>query len=176
MAQKPEQYSNAPYPIFPIGLENLIKLQKSTLEVYARQTSSAINAFRMFCPMLPPTIFDAAQQGVAEIFRVQCQVLDSMTDKTKNYLEQSRGNPVIPDPAGITGLLRNSSDYFLAIHKSLVEVFANQLQNFANVARIQTADLTGGQSSNTRDALQSGVASIMEFQKNFWNLWLRPLR
>jgi len=78
MPGQPETSSYLPFATtFSFEFEKLIEIQKFTLDIYARQTTAAIDAVRMLFPMIPSPFFDAAQRGIIELLRMQMRTLDS---------------------------------------------------------------------------------------------------
>jgi len=152
-------------------VENLVDMQKFNLELFARHTTTAMDSIRRFFPMIPTAVMDAAQMGVAELFRMQIRVLDSIAGRGKEYLQDHDGHPASGQYDQITRLLSESADQFLAVHRKLVDIFVQQLQSFS--AAMGTANITSGVPiSFGAEAMQRNSEAIIEAQKRFWGFFL----
>lgn len=69
------------------GSVQFTEMQKAALELYARQTTAAIDCCKTAFPMIPSTFFDVAQSNIAGVVRMQMRMLDLISTQNKAYLK-----------------------------------------------------------------------------------------
>ncbi len=129
-ARGPQAAFFYPAPFFS-GLEQLLQIQKATLEMYARQTIAGIHMIQQLCPMIPAECVDTAERGIIDLLRIQTSTLDLIGSRIGAY-------PAFADGANVPQVLQDSANQCLAVHRKLLEIFTQQIQCFSAAFRWPT--------------------------------------
>jgi len=68
--------------------EQFTEMQKTALNLYARQTTAAIDCCRTLFPLIPSSFFDIAQSNVVGFVRMQMRMLDLISSQNRTYLKE----------------------------------------------------------------------------------------
>ena len=149
-------------------------MQKSALDLYAQQAASAIDSFKQLFPFAPSPLFDGALQGMGEFVRMQKQMLDLMLSQSTTLMDGMNARSASVQRGEMADLARHSTDYFVATYGKASDFAVQQNQMFTDAMKQQAFD-SGTPESNTVDMIQNGMNAIVEGQKKFWDLMLKPL-
>jgi len=147
------------------GLEKLAEIQKMTLDIYekyARETGDAAESLKQMFPVAPVPLFEMAEEAIRTFLQMQVNILDLMLNQTRVQVESIRTNGALDYERNIARLMRSSADCLLEMQEKAFGFFAQQNNTFA-------AEATGS-------AVQDGTDAIIQAQKKFWDVTLKPFK
>lgn len=146
-------------------MEKLAEIQKMTLdtyEKYARETGDAAASIKQIFPVAPVPLFEMAEEAIRAFLQMQVNILDLMLNQTRAQVESIRTNGALDYERNIARLMRSSADCLLEMQEKAFGFFVQQNNTFA-------AEATGS-------AVQDGTDAIIQAQKKFWDVTLKPFK
>jgi hypothetical protein len=155
------------------GLEKTAEIQKYTLDMYAQQSRSTVDATKQVFPMAPAPLFELAELAIREFLNVQVKILDLMLRQSAAYMETLRAHSGSEYDGGMAKLMSDTADCYMAMNKKAVDFITQQNQTLADDVRRQV-DGNAASNSNAAEAIQRGTEAIIQTQKRFWDVVLKP--
>jgi hypothetical protein len=149
------------------GLEKLAEIQKSALSIFTEMTRNSADAARPVLPALEP-LFEMAEQAIREFLQIQVRLLDLMLSQSAAQMDEAQAHPGMDYELEVATLMRNSTDCLLTMQKKALEFILHQ--NEALAAAIEEPGGNGDAASN------SDTSAIIEAQKKFWDVTLKPFK
>ena len=153
------------------GLEKLAEIQKSALAVYAEITQNSADSLKPVFPVTPVSLFEMAEQAIREFLQIQVRLLDLMLSQSAANREVVRSRPDMDFENEVARLMFDSTDRLLSMQKKAVEFITHQNQTLAAEMKPAT-DIE----DISNEAIQPDTAAIIEAQKKFWDVTLKPFK
>ncbi len=153
------------------GLEKLAEIQKSALAVYAEIAQDSADSLKPVFPTTPVSLFEMAEQAIREFLQIQVRLLDLMLSQSAANREAVRSQPDMDFEKEVARLMFDSTDCLLSMQKKAVEFITHQNQTLAAEMK-QATDIE----DISNDAIQPDTAAIIEAQKKFWDVTLKPFK
>lgn len=181
MAENPDLQSAAsgsltlPYLQFAAillnGLEKLAEIQKSALSIFTGMAKDSAESVKPVIPIAPMSLIEMAEQAIREFLQIQVRLLDLM-------LSQSTARPAaLQNHSGmdyeweVARLMRDSTDCLVTMQKKAVEFITHQNQTIADEIMQAENRSIGSDAPDVPD-----TSAIIEAQKKFWDVTLKPFR
>jgi len=124
--------------------------------------------------MTPPFFYEMAERGMDEFLKMQKRALDLVLNRSTAYMDVLRANPLPEDGGGIARLVRDSAEYFVSMHRNAADFAAEQTRNFCDTMKSEP-NAAETPVSNAADAIQRGTEAVVQAQKRFWEMMMKPL-
>jgi hypothetical protein len=186
----PQHIENAETPQFSFpmefatmlhkGFERFADIQKSALDMYARQAEDAGNFWKQAFPAAPAAtgtfIGDAAAQNVGRLIEVQKGVVDMMVKQSSAGVEALKERSAAASKAagGAAGLMRDVVDCSVATQKIMLD-FAAQQNKVVTDAMKQQPGAAGTPVFAAADAIKRSVDTAIETQRQVLDLAVKPM-
>jgi hypothetical protein len=178
-----EEKAEAQEMLFPIafatlyykGIEMLADFQKSTLDMYGRQTADAIKSFKQTFPAAPfgpgMVFVDVASQGLGRIIDMQKGMVDLMVRQSAVGIEglKQRNASASKAAGGVTNLVRDAANFSVATQKIALDFAAQQNRAVTDAVKRQ-AGVSGTPVSAAADSIQRGVNAMIETHKELLDI------
>lgn len=155
------------------GLEKLAEIQKSALSVYNDIAKNAADSIKPTVPLSTMSLYELSEQAIREFLQIQVRLLDLMLKQStakRGALQTSAGNDFEGD---IARLMLDSTDCLLNMQKKALEFITHQNETLAEDI-LQNG--SNGTQQNSNERMPPDTSAIIQAQKKFWEVTLKPFR
>jgi len=154
------------------GLEKLAEIQNSALAVYTNAVRDSADSIKPAIPASMPSLFDLAEQAIREFLQIQVRLLDLMLKQTAANRQALQTHSGGNFEGEVARLMFDSTDRLLNMQKQALELITNHNQAFAEDVLPQESN----GDSQPAEMLQPDTSAIIQAQKKFWDVTLKPFR
>jgi len=155
------------------GLEKLAEIQKSALAVYTDLARKSADALKPAIPVSTSSLFELAEQAIREFLQIQVRLLDLMLKQSTANRQALRTRSEEDFEGEVARLMFDSTDCLLNMQKKALEFITHQNQTLAAEVLQQGVN---GSSQDAAEIPGPNTSAIIEAQKKFWDVTLKPFR
>jgi hypothetical protein len=116
-----------------------------------------------------------ADQAIREFLQIQVRLLDLMLQQSTAPAAAVQSHSGMDYEWEVARLMRDSTDCLVTMQKKAVEFITHQNQTLAGEILLQ-AGKHNLEDLNGDDAIQPDTSAIIEAQKKFWDVTLKPFK
>lgn len=169
----PPATSSRSISIMQKSFEKFAEIQKSAFDVYEKHAKITMDTAKQVLASTPSPFFELAEQGMGEFLKMQRRTLDLALGQSTAYLDLICANSLSVDGSELNRLMHDSAEYFFSMQKKAADFATQQTQRFADNMKREAGN-TETPGSSAADAIRRGTEAVVQAQKGFWELMLKP--
>ena len=154
--------------LFKTGIERVAEIQKSALDLAAKQTTETVKACKKVLPKATPGVFvlELAEQSFKRFVDNNKKVVDLVVEQGTALMEATKRNTEFATKIAedVTTEAKQSVERANAAQKSVLEFASEQNKAVGKTLKEQVADL-GEPATAIADSMEKGVETLIKGEK-----------
>lgn len=179
--ETPEMFFDTFAGMFHKGLERLVGLQKTTLDVINAQTFEMNQLYRRNFRNVPEfpgmMLVDVTEEALGKLIEAEKQMLDVMVKQSAHVVEltKERADTVSKATGMANELFRETTDRGVAVQKIVLDLAADESKVLTQAVKRQSG-VAGTPVATAADNIEKGVRSVVDTQKEILDAAAKPLK